>query len=100
MIWVHGQVVADEALTISALDRTFEHGLGLFETFRTWNGHPTLLGRHLERLRRSARELGLPLDPAQLPDEGAVANLLRAEGGAGDVMLRITMSGGRTGQRG
>ena len=38
MIWVKGEIVADEALTISALDRTFEHGLGLFETLRTWGG--------------------------------------------------------------
>jgi branched-subunit amino acid aminotransferase/4-amino-4-deoxychorismate lyase len=100
LIWTGGRIVADDELKISVLDRTFEHGLGLFETFRTWNGHSTLLDRHLERLQRSAWELGLPLDPSQLPDEGAVANLLRAEGGAGDVMLRITMSGGRTGQRG
>ena len=40
MIWFRGEVVPDEALRISVLDRTFEHGLGLFETFRTWNGHP------------------------------------------------------------
>ena len=30
MIWVRGQIVPDDALTISVLDRTFEHGLGLF----------------------------------------------------------------------
>ena len=94
MIWVRGQIVADEALTISVLDRTFEHGLGLFETFRTWNGHPTLLPRHLDRLSRSAGELGLPLDRADLPDAAAVADLLRAEGRSGDAMLRITLSGG------
>jgi branched-subunit amino acid aminotransferase/4-amino-4-deoxychorismate lyase len=94
MIWVRGQVVADEALTISVLDRTFEHGLGLFETFRTWNGHPTLLPRHLDRLSRSARELGLPLGRADLPDAAAVAELLRAEGRSGDAVFRITLSGG------
>ena len=43
LIWVRGEIVPDDALRISVLDRTFEHGLGLFETFRTWNGHPTLL---------------------------------------------------------
>ena len=47
MIWTRGEIIPDEALRISVLDRTFEHGLGLFETFRTWNGHPTLLDRHL-----------------------------------------------------
>jgi branched-subunit amino acid aminotransferase/4-amino-4-deoxychorismate lyase len=94
MIWVHGRIVPDDSLQISVLDRTFEHGLGLFETFRTWNGHATLLPRHLARMRRSARELGLPLDPAQLPDADAVAELLRADGREGDALLRIVLSGG------
>ena len=76
MIWVRGQIVPDDALAISVLDRTFEHGLGLFETFRTWNGQPTLLPRHLERLTRSAAELGLPLDREACPIEQAVRALL------------------------
>ena len=100
MIWVGGSVVADDALSISVLDRTFEHGLGLFETFRTWNGHPSLLDRHLARLRRSAAELKLPLAPAALPDAAAVAALLRVEGHNEDRRLRITLSGGRSGSCG
>ena len=39
---------------------------------------PTLLHRHLERLQDSARELGLPLEPGQLPDARAVAALIAA----------------------
>jgi branched-chain amino acid aminotransferase len=99
MLWARGELVADDVLSISALDRTFEHGLGLFETLRTWNGHATLLERHLKRLRQSARELGLPLEAAQLPDPSAVAALVAASGNlvapGKDVRLRITLSGGR-----
>ncbi len=94
MIWVRGRIVPDDCLTISVLDRTFEHGLGLFETFRTWNGHPTLLPRHLERLTHSAAELGLPLDRQDLPDRDAVRTLLAADGRESDAMVRITLSGG------
>lgn len=100
MIWVTGRLVPDQQLAIRALDRTFEHGLGLFETLRTWNGHPTLLRRHLARLTRSAAELGIPLDPASLPDEKAVDDLLRADHARGDVMLRITLSGGLSSSEG
>ncbi len=78
MIWVRGQIVADQALQVSVFDRTFEHGLGLFETFRTWNGHPSLLERHLERLWRSARELKLPLGAEALPDVRGVFELIEA----------------------
>jgi branched-subunit amino acid aminotransferase/4-amino-4-deoxychorismate lyase len=100
MIWTRGGLVADDELKVSVLDRTFEHGLGLFETFRTWNGHATLLPRHLDRLARSASELGLPLEPAQCPDESAVRALLRAEGRTGDARLRITLSGGLSASHG
>ncbi|QDV33200.1 aminotransferase class IV [Tautonia plasticadhaerens] len=94
MIWVRGEVVPDEAPAISVLDRAFEHGLGLFETLRTWDGRPTLLQRHLGRLRRSARELGIPFDEGDLPDEAAVRSLLGEGGSLDDRTLRITLSGG------
>ena len=97
MIWVKGEIVPDDALKISVLDRTFEHGLGLFETFRTWCGHATLLDRHVSRMSNSAAALGLRLDPATLPDERAVLSLLRASGYSGDGVLRLTMSGGTGG---
>ena len=54
MIWVGGRIVPDDALTVSVRDRTFEHGLGLFETLRTWGGRATLLDRHKSRMLRSA----------------------------------------------
>jgi branched-subunit amino acid aminotransferase/4-amino-4-deoxychorismate lyase len=94
MIWVGGRIVADDALRISVLDRTFEHGLGLFETLRTWNGRPTLLGRHLDRLKRSAEELRIPLDADQTPTADDVRALLDADAREGDALLRITLSGG------
>jgi branched-chain amino acid aminotransferase/4-amino-4-deoxychorismate lyase len=96
MIWSRGQLVPDESLRISVLDRTFEHGLGLFETLRTWDGHATLLERHLDRMVRSAAALGLHFDLHDLPDEAAVIRLLRAgkPTDAGDGRLRIILSGG------
>jgi branched-chain amino acid aminotransferase len=98
MLWVGGELVPDDALTVGVRDRTFEHGLGLFESFRTWNGHATLLRRHLERLHNSARELGLPLEAGQLPDAQAVAALIAASRDillpGVDARLRITLTGG------
>jgi branched-chain amino acid aminotransferase len=98
MLWARGELVQDHALSVSVLDRTFEHGLGLFETFRTWNGHPTLLERHVERLKESARALGLPLEPDQLPGSRDVALLIAANRDVlppgHDARLRITLSGG------
>lgn len=94
MIWTDGAIVPDDALMVSVRDRSFEHGLGLFETLRTWNGRPTLLTRHQDRLTRSARALGLPIDGLRWPTADEVAALLAADGREADAMLRITMSGG------
>ncbi|WP_165065942.1 aminotransferase class IV [Paludisphaera rhizosphaerae] len=100
MIWYQGAIVADDSLRISVSDRAFEHGLGLFETLRTWNGRPTLLPRHLERLTRSARELGIPLEESDLPGPEDVQALLAADGREGDAALRITLSGGASAEGG
>ncbi len=94
MIWFRGKIVADDALRISVLDRTFEHGLGLFETLRTWKGRPTLLPRHLDRLKRSAQALAIPLELDCLPTADDVRALLIADGREGDALIRLTLSGG------
>jgi branched-subunit amino acid aminotransferase/4-amino-4-deoxychorismate lyase len=94
MIWVGGRVVSEESLAIGPADRVLEHGLGLFETLRTWNGYPTLLARHLDRLRRSAEALQIPLHSTSLPDARAVAELLRESRVGRDARIRITATGG------
>lgn len=95
MIWVAGRVLAESELSIDLRDRTFEHGLGLFETMRAINGRVPVLDRHLTRLLCSAGELGLRIDPAQLPDRDAVAALLEAVSNPRDALVRLTLSGGQ-----
>ncbi|WP_422930805.1 aminotransferase class IV [Singulisphaera sp. PoT] len=94
MIWYRGRILADDALSIGVADRTFEHGLGLFETLRTYQGHPALLDRHKARMEQSAHELGLHFRDKDFPKAEDVAELSRANGHAGDTLLRITLSGG------
>lgn len=99
MIWHDGGVIPDDALRVAIDDRVFEHGLGLFETFRSWDGRAPLLSRHLDRLRGSAATLGIPLDGVRLPDRAAVARLLDASRPGGDALLRLTVTGGSPGVR-
>jgi branched-subunit amino acid aminotransferase/4-amino-4-deoxychorismate lyase len=100
VIWFRGGIVSDDAVKVSVLDRTIEHGIGLFETFRTWNSHPAVLPRHRQRMLESAGALGLPIDPRHFPDAGAVAALLAAtqeSPGARpltDRRFRVTLAGG------
>jgi branched-subunit amino acid aminotransferase/4-amino-4-deoxychorismate lyase len=99
VIWCQGEIIPADSLRIDVRDETFQHGLGLFETLRTWNGYPKLLGQHLDRMQRSARELDLNLISGQLPDVHAVLALVEANrpvtgGPQEDVRIRITMTGG------
>jgi len=56
-VYVNGNIVPREEAQISAFDHGFLYGLGLFETFRTYDGHPFLLDDHLARLNLGLSEL-------------------------------------------
>lgn len=92
---VDGRIVPLDQASVSVLDLGFLRGIGAFETLRTYGGgHPHALPAHLERLRRTAAELGI-----ELPfDEDALRPLLRAaygETGAGEVRINLVVTPGR-----
>lgn len=92
MIWVNGSLVATDAATVSVLDHGLTTGDGVFETIKAEHGRLFALTRHLERLTRSARGLGLP-DPDHDLVREACEQVLRA-----NPMplgrLRLTYTGG------
>ena len=65
---IDGTIQPAEQARVSVLDNGFTFGDGVYETLRTYDGRPLLLGRHLERLRESAGRLGIeiPLADAEL----------------------------------
>ena len=79
---------------ISPLDRGFLYGEAVYENFRTYSGIPLLLDRHLERLRRSAAFLEIPV-PAS---DGEIAARIRRAGEAladpGERSVRVILSAG------
>ncbi|GLY11591.1 aminodeoxychorismate lyase [Pseudobacillus badius] len=56
-IYLNGEVVSREQAVISPFDHGFLYGMGVFETFRVYNGHPFLMDDHLDRLNRSLKAL-------------------------------------------
>jgi branched-chain amino acid aminotransferase len=96
--WVDGRIVPADVPHLSAFDRGFQLGDGVFETLRVRSDQPTELIEHLARLRRSADGLGiaLPKDVEGLIERG-IADLTAAEGldgPIGDASVRITVSRG------
>jgi branched-chain amino acid aminotransferase len=97
-VWIDGQLAPADALHLSAFDRGFQLGDGVFETLRAKAGRPTEIGAHLARLRSSAKGLGIDLPGTVEEDVAAgIARLLEAEdlaGPAGDAAIRVTVSRG------
>jgi branched-chain amino acid aminotransferase len=92
--WVDGQLVGADEPHLSAFDRGFQLGDGVFETLRARGGRTTELAEHLARLHRSADGLGIPLahDVDDRVTRG-IDELLAAEG-HDDAAIRITVSRG------
>lgn len=60
-VFVNGQYVPANEASISVFDRGLNYGDGIFETLRTYKGEIFALGLHIERLRRGAQKLAIPL---------------------------------------
>ncbi|WP_445506867.1 aminodeoxychorismate lyase [Niallia sp. 03190] len=58
-IYINEKVVKQEEAVISVFDHGFMYGLGLFETFRIYEGHPFLLEDHLQRLNHGLKRLNI-----------------------------------------
>ena len=91
-IWVNGALQESGQAAVSVLDHGITVGDGIFETVKAVEGRPFALGRHLDRLERSARGLGLPA-PDRESVRRACAEVLDANP-APLGRLRITYTGG------
>lgn len=91
-IWVNGELRDADDARVSVLDHGLTVGDGIFETVKTVAGRTFALTRHLDRLTRSARGLGLP-DPDLDEVRRACAAVVEANPVALG-RLRITYTGG------
>ncbi|WP_274556150.1 aminotransferase class IV [Streptomyces spiramyceticus] len=91
-LWVDGGLQDAATARVSVLDHGLTVGDGIFETVKATRGRTFALTRHLERLARSARGLGLPE-----PDLDEVRRACAAVLDANPMelgRLRITYTGG------
>ncbi|GGV68097.1 MULTISPECIES: aminotransferase class IV [Streptomyces] len=91
-VWFDGALREIDAARVSVLDHGLTVGDGVFETVKAVDGRPFALTRHLERLTRSARGLGLPDPDLDEVRRACAAVLAAAPVPLG--RLRITYTGG------
>lgn len=96
-VWLNGRFLSREEAKVSAFDAGMQHGVGLFETMLAAQGRIFRIERHMARIDRSARELGLTekLHTSALA-EAAESAVEHSELGVGDARarVRLTITGG------
>jgi len=58
----NGEVLPLEDVKVSVLDRGFLFGDGIYEALRVYGGKPFLLREHMDRLKRSLKEVSIDAD--------------------------------------
>jgi 4-amino-4-deoxychorismate lyase len=92
-VYINGQFAKKEEVMISPFDHGFLYGLGVFETFRIYNGHPFLLDDHLDRLNASMKMLNI--EAAFTRGEVLrILNELLAKNGHSHAYIRFNVSAG------
>ncbi len=90
--WVDGALVADGSPALRPDDRGLV-GDGAFEAIKVRDGEPFALTRHLRRLERSARALGIEPDLDNI--RAGIDNIVTHDvARRGNCWLRITITGG------
>ena len=99
LIFLNGGLVREEGPHLSALDRGFTLGDGVFDTMRAVDGAIFRLGEHLQRLSSSAGAIGLEMPVAARELAVAIHELLEANDLA-NALVRVTLSRGVPAERG
>jgi D-amino acid aminotransferase len=95
IVYLNGRYMQAERAKISAFDRGFSFGDGLFETLRAYSGWVFGLDRHLRRLRKGADQIGLQFDGDVEHWRRVMTRLLRRNGLTdADSSLRLTVTRG------
>lgn len=93
IVYLNGSLMPRSQARVSVYDHGFLYGYGLFETMRAYHGTIFLLERHLDRLLRSSRIIGLDSKLANIDLGKACIDVLRANS-LEDARLRLTVSRG------
>lgn len=91
--FINGEIKRNNDVLISPFDHGFLYGVGVFETFRTYEGKVFLLEEHVNRLNAALRELNIDLHVTGREVENIVARLEEANGWANSY-IRFNVSAG------
>jgi branched-chain amino acid aminotransferase len=92
-IFLNDRMVPESDANVSVYDHGFLYGDGIYETMRAYKGIVFMIGRHIERLRRSASLIRLRLPEGRFIEDAVHRTL--AANGLSEAYVRITISRGK-----
>lgn len=93
-VFINGKFVDGRSAKVSVFDRGFNYGDGLFETVKAYDGRPFLFKEHIQRLKRGARSLRIPVT-ALTDIEKKALRLIEKNGlTRGEAYLKIVLTRG------
>ncbi|MGG0185986.1 aminodeoxychorismate lyase [Bacillus rhizoplanae] len=93
LIYVNGSFVEASEAKISPYDHGYLYGLGVFETFRIYNGHPFLLDDHYERLMTALSSLHIAWEMTK-DDVKSILKELMVRNHLQNAYVRLNVSAG------
>ena len=93
-IYWNGEFIPYDEVRVPLEDRGYLFADGVYEVIRVYGGKPFALRRHLERLKRSATALEIPLSPSSEELSTAAEKLIALENRKGDATLYIQLTRG------
>lgn len=93
-IYINGEYVLEAEAKISPFDHGFLYGLGVFETFRIYDGHPFLLDDHFLRLAHSLKQLNIYLPFSKKELVIILSELLHKNNHLKNAYIRLNVSAG------
>lgn len=78
MVYLNGEILDVTEARVAVTNPGLLHGVGLFETLRSYSGRPFRLDEHLARMRSSAETLNMPLGNALERVPEAIGMVLQA----------------------
>ncbi|HYQ47718.1 MAG TPA: aminotransferase class IV [Thermodesulfovibrionales bacterium] len=92
-IFLDDRLVPEQDAVVSVFDHGFLYGDGVYETMRAYDGRVFLLGRHIERLGRSAALIKMQTPEPQIIRDAVYAAV--EANGLKDAYIRVTVSRGK-----
>ena len=95
ILYVNGDLVKKSEARISVYDSGFQHGDGVYEGIRVYDGRVFMLDEHIERLYESATAIGIDIGVPKEEMRAIVLRTLRANSQRDDVHIRLQVTRGR-----